>query len=141
MRIRASHILILAAIAIALFGSYSFYKVITPRTVARAVAPDGTEMCIVQWFNWSSELFTTRFMYRQPGGTWGEFYFDHQDDFWASSRVTVDPATQTAVFDRDGKPAITFVWPSATYTMHRRNGTTTGSQWTRPADWSPPGAH
>ncbi len=137
MKFRASHLLILAAFAIVLFGSYSFYRVITPRTVARAVGPDGTEMCIVQRFNWSPELFTTRFVFRKPGAPWGEFYFDHQDDFWASSRITVDPATRTATFYRDDKPAITFTWPSETYTMHRLNRTLTGPQWTHPADWSP----
>ena len=127
-----------AVIAILAVGGLSLRRIITPRTVSRAVAPDGTEMCIVQRFNWSVELFTTSFVYRKPGGQWGEFYFDHEDDFWAGSRVTLDPAAQVAVFFRGGKPAITFDWASETYTMHRLNWTFTGAQSTRPADWNPP---
>ncbi len=138
MPVRARTFFIVVAAAILLVGGFSSYRVITPRIVSRAVAPDGTEMCIVQRFNWSPELFTTRFVYRKPGNPWGEFYFDHQDDFWASSRVTLDPATQTAVFFRDGAPAVTFAWSSETYTMHRWNRTLTGPQWTHPADWTPP---
>ena len=135
---RAHTIFAVAVIALLIFGAFSFYRAITPRIVARAVAPDGTEMCIVQWFNWSPELFTTRFVYRKPGGPWGMFYFDHQDSFWKSSRVSIDPAAQVAEFDRDGAPAITFEWASETYTMHRWKRTMTGPQWTLPASWSPP---
>ncbi len=138
MRIRVSYVLGIVSIVIVLMGGYSFYNVVTPRTVASAVAPDGTEMRIVQWFNWSPELFTTRFVYHKPGGSWGEFYFDHQDDYWARSRVSLDPTAQVAVFDRDGAPAITFDWKSETYTLHRWKRTLTGAQWLRPAGWSPP---
>src|SRR5207249_2819322 len=53
-----------------------------PRVVARAVAPDGTEMCIVQKCNWGGEPFTTSFYYRKPGGPWGWFYYDQQDRYW-----------------------------------------------------------
>jgi hypothetical protein len=108
-----------------------------PRFVARAVAPDGTEMCIVQQFNWSGEPFTTSFVYRRPGSSWGRFYFDHQDDYWKSSRVVLDTNRCLAVFFRGGAPAITFSWATETYTMHRWRRTLTGAQWRMPGSWRP----
>ena len=65
---RARTIFAVVVLALLVFGAVSFYRVITPRIVARAVAPDGTEMCILQKFNWSFEMFTTRFVYRKPSG-------------------------------------------------------------------------
>ena len=41
------------------------------RIVARAVSPEGVEMCIVQECNWRGEPFTTRFVFRKPGTNWG----------------------------------------------------------------------
>ena len=108
-----------------------------PRIVGRAVAPDGTEMCLVQECNWSAEPFTTSFVYRRPEGRWGRFYFDHQDTYWGSSRSTVDTNAQRAVFYRGDSPAVTFAWTTETYTMHRWNRTMTGAQWQVPPGWSP----
>ena len=107
-----------------------------PRVVGRAVALDGTEMCVVQQFNWNAEPFTTSFVYRKPSGEWGRFYYDHQDNFWSRSRAVLDPATQTAVFYRDGKPAVTFAWTTATYTLHRWHRVETGAI-PLPAGWTP----
>ncbi len=120
-------------VAIAVFLQHS----LRPRVVARAVAPDGTEMCILQRFNWSAEPFTTKFLFRKPGSNWGAFYFDHQDDYWSESRVTIDPVTSMAVFYRGNSPAVTFDPATETYTLHRRNETIVGAQWRMPAGWSP----
>jgi len=140
MPVRARAFFIIVVVANLLVFGFSCYPIIMPRTVARAVAPDGTEMCVIQTFNWSPELFTTRFVFRKPGGPWGSFYYDHQDGLWAGSRVSLDPATQVAVFFRDGAPVITFAWTSETYQLQRPgwNRTVTGPQWKLPADWSPP---
>jgi len=127
---------IMATVVVVVVGS-SIRHISTPRVVGRAVAPDGTEMCIVQECNWSAEPFTTSFVYRRPGGQWGRFYFDHQDIYWGRSRVSLDTNAQRAVFYRGGSPAVTFSWPSETYTMHRWNRTMTGAQWQMPAGWSP----
>ena len=138
MKTRARTFFTVVVIAILLVGGFSFYRVITPRIVSRAVAPDGTEMCVVQWFNGIVEPFTTRFVFRKPGGLWGCFYVDHQDSLWTSSRVSIDPATGVAVFFRDGTPAITFAWASETFTLHRLNRTQIGPWFQLPPDWSPP---
>ena len=142
MPVRARTFFIVVAAAILLLGGFSFYRIITPRVVGRAVAPDGTEMCVIQWPNGTPVLpeFTTYFVYRRPGGLWRCFNYDFDDNFWANSRVSLDPSAQVAVFFRDGAPAITFAWASETYTIHppRWEQTLTGSQSTLPADWSPP---
>lgn len=108
-----------------------------PRVVARLAAPDGTEMCVVQQFNWSFEPFTTSFVYRRPGAPWGRFYYDHQDDYWGSSRAVLDTNRGVAIFYRGNTKAIDFSWATETYTLHRSTRTVTGAQWQMPGDWSP----
>src|SRR6266536_3702370 len=77
----------------------SFMKHINgPRVVARAVAPDGTEMCVIQKCNWNGEPFTTSFYYRKPAGQWGWFYYDHQDWYWSAATVTLDTNAAVATF-------------------------------------------
>jgi hypothetical protein len=91
--------------------------------VGSVVAPDGTEMRIIQKFNWSAEPFTTHFVFRKPGGTWRGFYYDHQDGYWRTSRATLDNNKSVAVFYRGSEPAVTFNWATETYTLHRLNKT------------------
>ena len=71
--------LVCVAIAFFLLLGWFVKHINGPRVVARAVAPDGTEMCIVQRCNWNGEPFTTSFYCRKPGGQWGWFYYDHQN--------------------------------------------------------------
>jgi hypothetical protein len=137
MRIRTQIILIVVVFLVVVLGVAFVRHIGGPRVIARAVAPDGTEMCLVQRCNWSAELFTTSFVCRPPGGTWGWFYFDHQDGYWRTSRVALDTNAGVAVFYRGAAPAVTFAWATETYTMHRWNRTMTGAQSRLPAGWSP----
>ncbi|HNU51124.1 MAG TPA: hypothetical protein PKJ98_09540 [Verrucomicrobiota bacterium] len=92
----------LAGLVLAGVGAHRFLRFLlrvgVPRIVARAVSPDGVEMCIVQECNFSTEPFTTSFVYRKPGADWGWFYFDHEDWYWGTGRVSVDTSNQVAVF-------------------------------------------
>src|SRR5207237_5316103 len=99
-------------------------------------ATTANEMCIVQQCNWSAEPFTTSFVYRKPGSRWGWFYFDHQDLYWDHSRASIDTNLGVAVFYRGNSPAVTFVWGTEIYTMHRWSRTLTGAQELLPAGWS-----
>ncbi len=137
MRIRTRINFAIVAVALIVSVGMFLHHISGPRVVARALAPDGTEMCVVQQCNWSAEPFTTSFVYRRPGGTWGRFYFDHQDDYWRSSRVSLDTNGRVAVFYRGSSPAVTFAWATETYTMHRWSRTMTGAQWQLPAGWTP----
>lgn len=131
-------VLILAAVVVALVVglAWSVYRVTLPRVVGRALAPDGTEMCVVQQFNWSFEPFTTTFVFHKPLGPWQGFYYDHQDDYWGRSRASLDPVTQTAVFYRGGAPAVTFAWNTSTYTLHR-SGRVETQPGQLPDGWTP----
>jgi hypothetical protein len=131
-------VVIAVSMALVLLGGVLFVRHISkPRVVGRAMAPDGTEMCVVQQCNWDAEPFTTSFVYRRPGGPWGWFYFDHQDLYWGKSRVSLDTNKGVAVFYRGNSPAVTFAWATETYTMHRWARTMTGAQWQLPPNWNP----
>ena len=119
-------------VGIALF----LWHISSPRIVARAVTPDGIEMCIVQKCNWSGELFTTSFYYRKPGGEWLWHYYDHQDGYWGGSRASLDTNARVAVFYRGRTPAVTFAWAAETYTLHRWNRTESDPG-RMPTGWSP----
>jgi len=130
-------LLILSGVFLAVGVGTCIHHINTPRIIGRAVAPDGTEMCLVQKCNWSGELFTTSFFYKRPNDRWAWLYYDHQDDYWRSSRVVVDTNAQKAVFYRGNSPAVTFLWADEVYTLHRWNRTITGAQNRLPAAWSP----
>jgi hypothetical protein len=137
MRVRLRIILGLLVVALIVGISLFIRHISVPRVVGRAVAPDGTEMCIVQECNWDAEPFTTSFVYRKPGTDWSWFYFDHQDWYWGASRTSFDITNRVAVFYRGGWPAVTFAWETETYTLHRWNRTLTGAQGRLPVGWSP----
>ena len=122
------------ALAFVLLLAWFIKHINGPRVVARAVAPDGTEMCIIQKCNWGGEPFTTSFYYRKPGGQWGWFYYDHEDWYWSGAKVSLDTNASVATFYRKGKPDVNFAWNTETYTLKRRPRTITGAQ-----TWLPPG--
>ncbi|HIG27055.1 MAG TPA: hypothetical protein EYQ50_04405 [Verrucomicrobiales bacterium] len=97
------------------------------RIVGRAVAPDGTEMQITQTFTWGGDLFNTGFTYRKPGGLWDGFYFDHEDSYWAKSRVQLNTNSGVALFYRGNSIAVTFDWRKEIYTLHRLGRVVTNS--------------
>jgi len=139
MNQRPLGLLLTIGVAIALIASISMCArhVSGPRTIASAVAPDGTEMRLVQRCNWSGEPFTTSFFIRKPGTPWGWFYYDHQDDYWNSARVQLDTNAGRAVFLRGNVRAVTFEWTNEVYTLHRWNRTMTGAQSRLPVGRSP----
>jgi hypothetical protein len=112
----------------------------SPRIVASAVAPDGTEFCIVQRCNWSAEPFTTSCYYRKPGGRWGWFYYDHEDWYWDKGHVEVDLAAKRIGVYRRGLVTVTFDWESETFQLlrpdfpHRKQ---VGTGTFMPEGWSP----
>jgi hypothetical protein len=99
------------------------------RVVAKAVAPNGIELYVVQRFNWDlGEVFNTGFHYRMPDGRWGWCYYSHQDIYWGAGRVELDEKLDRATVYRDGKPVILFDWDTQTYVALRRQQTNIGAQ-------------
>jgi hypothetical protein len=127
-----------AAIGAAILVTLAARHLNALRVLGRAVAPDGTEMCLVQRCNWEVEPFTTMFVYRKGSGRWQAFYYDHQDIYWRRSRVEMDTNACKAIFFRGSSKAATFDWRTQTFVLHRfENGTIYGSQWEMPQGWSP----
>jgi hypothetical protein len=130
MQMRTQVIVCSLVLIAAAGGALFMRKLMGLRVVCQAVTPDGIEMCIVQKLNYDPPFdlepwFSTRFVYRKPGGAWKGFYYHHQDDFWGRSRVLLDTNAQRAIFYRTNGPAVTFDWATKTYIMHRWKRTNT----------------
>jgi len=139
MRVRTQIILIVIAIAVVVMGVLLVRHIDGPRVVARAVAPDGTEFCVVQKCNWEFEFFTTSCFYRKPGGRWGWFYYDHEDWYWGRGRTEIDGVTKRINIIRDGHVTVTFDWESERFRLLRTDfphRELTGPQQLMPAGWS-----
>jgi len=114
-----------------------FYRFVSPRILARAVSPDGVEMCLVQDFNWDGgEPFTTSFVFRKPGRPWGRFYAGHQDSYFVTAQVSLETNARVATFHVRTNPFVKFAWDSEAYWL-KQGGPITGAQWQLPSGWSP----
>jgi len=103
---------IIIAVFAALFVAVTLFliHINSPRVIARAVAPDGTEFCVVQTCNWDLEFFTTSCYYRKPGGQWGWFYYDHEDWYWGRGRAQINEPLKLISIFRNGHLVATFAW-------------------------------
>jgi hypothetical protein len=109
------------------------------RIVARVVAPDGTEFCVVQTCNWNLEFFNTSCYYRKPAGRWGWFYYDHQDWYWRRGRAEVDTVAKRISIYRGNKVTATFDWESEKFRLLRPDipqREYTGAQELMPKEWN-----
>jgi hypothetical protein len=107
------------AISLIAVAALSIWHINGPRVVARTVAPDGTEFCVVQTCNWDLEFFTTSCYYRKPGGQWGWFYYDHQDWYWGRGRAEVDSVAKRISIYRNQRVTVTFEWESERFRLLR----------------------
>jgi hypothetical protein len=107
----------LLALLIYFLSALVFRHLNGPRTVVRAVAPNGIEVRVVQTCNWNGELFTTRFCYRKPDMPWKWFYYDHQDGYWRNGHAEVDSIAKTISIHRKGRLSIEFNWESETINL------------------------
>lgn len=122
-------------LALAALSGLFIYRALRPRIIARAVAPDGTEMCLVQRLS-DGPWFNTGFYYRRPGQPWKWMYYDHEGKYWGGSRVTLDTNAAVATFYRGSTPAITFHWETEAYLLHRRNSYSSNGS-AMPEGWEP----
>jgi hypothetical protein len=68
---------------------------------------------------------------------WGQFYYDHQDDYWGRSRAEVDKAFECIKIYRDGQVTAAFYWESEKLRRFRSNFTLRESIGAH--QWMPPG--
>lgn len=110
----------LLALVIVLMGGECFNT--RGRILAKAKAPNGVEIYVVQRFTKDPELYNTSFYCRRPDGVWGWGYVDHQDDFWPAWRASVQVDTnrgQIMVF-RAGKQLLHYNWRRDEYVLDTR---------------------
>jgi len=135
--------LITVGLALALFVSIRLARIAGTRIIASGRAPNGVEFFVVQRFNWNlGERFTTGFHYRITNGTWGWYYYSHQDDLWspADASVQCDERSTLATISRNGRPDISFDWDTLFYQCGRRPNLLTPSLQpggAPPSWWSP----
>src|SRR4029079_19200623 len=131
---RALPVLLIVTLLILSSVGFFIWKFSKPRVVTRAVAPDGTEMCVVQQIG---EPFSTSFVYRKPGKQWGWFYYDHEDSYCGSAETQLDVQHHPLTVLRDGKPTALFDWESEVYTLTAFDRRLTNAQRWLPFGWSP----
>jgi len=139
MRVRTKIVAVSTAILLVAAAALFILYINGPRVVARAVAPDGTEFCVVQTCNWDLEFFTTSCYYRKPAGQWGWFYYDHEDWYWGRGRTDVDTIAKRISIYRDGRVTVTFDWESERFRLLRTDFPQrefTGAQQLMPVGWS-----
>src|SRR5687767_13790061 len=121
---RTRPIVVALLLMLAVFGlvagiALAFRHLNRPRIVAHAVAPDGSEFCVVQRCNWSGEPFTTSCFSKTPDGRWGWYYYDHEDWYWAFGRAEVNPAAKRISVYRGDNVTATYDWESKTFQLLR----------------------
>ena len=136
MRVRTKIMLALLIVAALVAIGLLPRHILGPRIVARAVTPDGFELCIIQQSSFDSlPWFKTSFLSRRQGGSWQRFYFHHEDRYWGGGRVALDTNAQLATFYRGSSPVIAFAWATGAYTNLHRHRTDAPQQ--MPLGWSP----
>ena len=118
---RVWHVLIPFLIAAGVLYGFWLWSIRHPRIVASAVAPDGTELRVVQTCNWSAEPFTTEVFYRKPGGPWGWFDYDHEDGYWLGGEAEVDAGAKRINIKRGQEITATFEWETEAFELRRRD--------------------
>ena len=98
----------IALALVALFGVLYLYY-FAPRIVVRATAPNGVKFYVIQRKE-EPFSFNTSVHYRKPDGSWGGYYYDHEDEGWRSGRVALDHESKLATVFRKSKPVIYFNW-------------------------------
>jgi len=117
----------------------SLRHMLSPRVVARAITPDGVELCVVQESGRDFPPFRTSVVFRKPNTNWGWFYYDHEDWYWRTGRISLDTTTRVATIYRDGEPRVTFKWDTERFTLMRPDHffACSGAQSRLRGDWAP----
>jgi hypothetical protein len=107
------------------------------RIVARAVAPDGTEFCIVQEGAWY-EFSDTSCYSRKKSRPWRWYYYNHEDWFWPTAKVKIDNKGKRIIVYRNGKVDVTFNWETERLQTFRDNIPHEGANNLMPVGWDFP---
>ena len=126
-------VLLLCGIGIFIYGSLPGKDVI----IARAVAPDGTDLCVIHKSNHTGEPYTVSFYFKRPGNPWGWFYYEHEDTRWLTGSIVFDDTGTVALIKRGWRTVATFDLKTDSFTIKRWNRTSYGTQNWMQTDWTP----
>ena len=116
-----------------LAGFLLFKAAFGNRVVAKAVAPDGTKMYLVQRrhlmsvFAGKGARFNTILYVKRPDGTWRGFYGVWEDGRWNRSDCDVRMNQERVIFHKKYVPEITYFWASEKYILHPNPNYTNGA--------------
>jgi len=123
---RKTLLLITCCILVALFGLVlylfmPFSPKRKPLLITEESAPDGIEMCLTQTYNGFLDPYDISFYYRKSRAErWRWCYINHEDFYWWSGSIVVDPNTNIAKIKRGAKEIAVFDWDAETLTFINR---------------------
>ncbi|MCC7300648.1 MAG: hypothetical protein IT583_06180 [Verrucomicrobia bacterium] len=126
-------VLLLCGIGIFIYGFLPGKDVI----IARAIAPDGTDLCVTHKSNHTGEPYTVNFYFKRPGNPWGWFYYEHEDTRWFRGSIKLNAQGTTAFIKRGWRTVAIFDLTTDSFTIKRWNRTIQGAQNWMPTDWTP----
>ena len=106
--------------------------------IARAVSPDGVELCVTHISNYQIvEPYTIGYYIKRPGKRWGWITGSHEDGRWFSGSITFDDEGTFAHIKRDGLLKATFDLRTDTWQSVGVSGCIVGVQGWMPVGWTP----
>ena len=126
--------IVVALLAALTIWVWPFSPVGKPLLVTSTIAPDGTQMQVTQIFTGTGEPYQVAFYCRHPGQPWGWYYIDHEDVYWRSARISIEPATTLATLWRGHSRIATFDWKKDILQRLDKDRVTTGPQAWRDPD-------
>jgi hypothetical protein len=99
-----------------------------PRVVAKAIARDGTRMCVIQEVDWYVTLgmrratYRTSFFARKGSGPWKSYPVHIEDKRTTRGDWQVSVGVDRVVLYRENHPAITFQPATWEYVLHNNPG-------------------
>jgi transglutaminase-like putative cysteine protease len=106
--------------------------------LSRAVAPDGSEMCLVQGYSGKPwQPYRISFYCRRPGQNWVWYYYDHKDTRWWYGSIKLDKNGTHATIRRLLRSVSYFDLPTESLTLVRWGRDNTSSRQRMKPGWEP----
>jgi transglutaminase-like putative cysteine protease len=106
--------------------------------ISQVVAPDGTEMCLVQGYSGNLlEPYRISFYCRHPGQNWDWYYYDHKDTRWWYGSIKLKENGTRATIYRLLRPVAYFDLPTESLTIVRWGQGIAGSHQQMEPGWHP----
>ena len=106
--------------------------------ISQVVAPDGTEMCLVQGYSGNLlEPYRISFYCRHPGQNWDWYYCDHKDTRWWYGSIKLEENGTRVTIRRLLRSVADFDLSTDSLTLIRWGKGITGSHQQMEPEWNP----